>query len=134
VKQAVETILIVDSDKAHRERNSRLLRATGYRVLEARGYQDAENMWQRHPGEISLLVTAMALPERNGYDLAWRLRSVEPAVKILFISGATGAVIAEFQPDHIQGTSTLYRPFGAGELVGKVRELLKNGLTSAAGS
>ncbi len=127
-----KTILIVDSDTAHRERNARMLRAAGFRVLEARSYRDADNMWQRHRGEIALLVTAMVLPERNGYELATRFRDQEPMVKVLFVSGATGAVISEFHAKDLQGADTLFRPFEAGELVSKVIDMLKNGLTNAA--
>jgi two-component system cell cycle sensor histidine kinase/response regulator CckA len=134
MKSNGKTILLVDSDRIHRERNVRVLRASGFRVLEAREYQDADNMWQRHRDEIALLVTAMVLPDRNGFDLAERLRSADSKLKVLFTSGATGAVISEFHTREGEATNTLFRPFGAGELVRKVIEVLRNRQTSAAGS
>ncbi|HUA63469.1 MAG TPA: response regulator [Verrucomicrobiae bacterium] len=126
------TILMVDSDAAHRERIARMLRNHGLRVLEASGYRDAENTWQRHPGEISVLVTAMALPERNGYELASRLRANEPNIKVLLISGPTGAVISEFHANLVEGADTLFRPFKGAELVNKILSLLKGGLAGSA--
>ena len=132
MKSQGKTILIVDSDKEHRERTTRILRGSGFRVLEARGYRDGENVWQLHRSEIALLVTAMVLPDRNGYELTDRIRSVNPAVKVLFISGATGALISEFHDKKLAGTDTLFRPFEPSELVRKVMALLENGLSSAA--
>lgn len=127
-----KTVLIVDSDAVYRERNARLLRNSGFRVLEASGYRDAENTWQRHPGEISVLVTAMALPERNGYELASRLRAIEPNIKVLFVSGPTGAIISEFHANTVEGAATLFRPFGGAELLGKILGLLRRGLAGSA--
>jgi len=127
------TILIVDSDTAYRRRMARDLRDSGFRVLEAQGGREAEGIWLLHQGEIALLVTALALPDRNGYALAEWLRSVEPAIKILFISGPTGAVISEFHA-RTPGAVTMFRPFGSGDLVRKVSELLKNGFSNAAGT
>jgi len=127
-----QTILMVDSDAVCREQNARLLRKRGFRVLEAKGYRDAENIWQRHPGQVSLLVTAIALPERNGYELAGRLCASEPGIKVLFISGATGAVISEFHERRIEGAQTLFRPFEGVKLLKKVTDLLKSDRVRAA--
>ena len=126
------TILMVDSDVAQRERNARVLRTGGFRVLGAGGYGEAVNIFQRHPGQISLLITAMTLPEQNGYELARRLCAAEPNIKVLFISGTTGAVISEFQEKRVEGAQTLFRPFDATVLLDRITRLLNDGLESAA--
>src|SRR5260370_22030687 len=85
------TILVVDADARHRESMRRVLRAEGYRVLEAADYRAAENVHQQHRGQIDLLLTALSLPVGNGHDLAQALRDVESELKRLFVSGSTGA-------------------------------------------
>jgi hypothetical protein len=74
----------------------------------------------------------MALPENNGYLLAGKLRAVEPDLKVLFVSGPTGAVISSFHNTHSETDSILYRPYAPRDLLAAVAKLLMNGTDSAA--
>jgi DNA-binding response OmpR family regulator len=118
------TILLVDSDCGHRAALARTLRGGGYRVLEGNGYQDAENLYQLHAGEIDLLLTAISLPGRNGYELADQLRAAEQGLKVLFVSGMTGAVLRRFYGREPDDKNTLFRPFEPGDFLQRVKALL----------
>ena len=126
------TILVVDSDPIHRESMALTLRTAGYRVLEARSYQDADNMRQSHLREIDLLVTAITLPERNGYQLAARMTSIEPGIKVLFVSGATGALLSRFYGRRPDDRATLHRPFEPDDLLQRVKSLVSRTHESGA--
>jgi len=125
------TILVVDADSAHRQSVRRTLRAEGYRVLEALDYQGAENVQQRHSGQIDLLLTAISLPGGNGYELARALLNVEPDLKVLFVSGETGAKASRYYTAPCVGLQTLPRPFEPADLLRRVKFLLEGGPLAA---
>jgi two-component system cell cycle sensor histidine kinase/response regulator CckA len=123
------TILVVDADALHRETLRRVLRAAGFRVLEATDYRSAENAHQQHLGQIDLLLTAVSLPGGNGYELAKVFLRIEPGIKVLFVSGEAGAKVSEFygRPPILQ------RPFEPGELLARVESALESAKMSGAG-
>jgi two-component system, cell cycle sensor histidine kinase and response regulator CckA len=126
------TILVVDSDHANRASMAQTLRANGYRVLEAKGFQDADNMYQLHAGAINLLITAISLPERNGYELAKRLTAAAPRIKVMFVSGVTGALLSKFYGRDPDNQATLFRPFEPDDLLLRVKQLLSQMMDSRA--
>jgi DNA-binding response OmpR family regulator len=128
------TILVVDADVAHRESVRRILRGEGYRVLDAGDYRNATNVHQQHRGQINLLLTAISLPGGNGYELANALVEVEPSLKVLFVSGQTGAKISRFYCMPWTDQHTLARPFEPPELLGRVKQLLEIAIPFSAGA
>src|SRR5271169_5374420 len=118
------TILLVDGDATYRDSMRHALRPAGYRVLEAADYRGALNAFQQHPGQIDLLLTAIALPGGNGFELAKELRETEPDMKVLFVSGEAGAKASEFHSWPWKDADTLRRPFEHGALVQRVKDVL----------
>ena len=116
---------MVDGDEIHRESMRRTLRRAGYRVLDAADYRGAQNAHQQHIGQIHLLLTAIALPGGNGFELFRGLIAIEPRIKALFVSGEAGAKISEFYSLPSMDASTLLRPFGPADLLRRVKEVLE---------
>ncbi len=54
----------------------------------------AMDLPQEHGGKIHLLITDVVMPEMNGRDLAGKLQSLYPGLKVLLMSGYTADVIA----------------------------------------
>jgi len=99
------------------------LKSYGYTVLEARHPGGALLIGERHPEPIDLLVTDVVMPEMNGRELADRLRTFRPGLRVLFISGYTD--IAVIPPEGMSaGTRFLAKPFTSSLLGRKVREVL----------
>jgi DNA-binding response OmpR family regulator len=128
------TILVVDGDALHREAVRRILRAQGYRVLDAGDFRNAINVHQQHHGQISLLLTAISLPGGNGYELAKALMAIEPDLKVLFVSGQAGAKISRFYDMPWTDRHLLTRPFEAADLVERIRLLLDSTAPFSAGA
>ena len=118
------TILLVDGDAPYRESMRHILRSEGYRVLEAADYRGARNACQQHSGEINLLLTAIALPGGNGYELAKELQETDAGMKVLFVSGEAGAKVGQFYTRPWKDAPTLRRPFESAKLVERVKEVL----------
>ncbi len=70
-----------------------MLENQGYRVLTAGTPGETILLVQEHSGEIHLLGTDVVMPEMNGRDLAIKLLSRYPDIRILFMSGDTADVI-----------------------------------------
>ena len=123
-KPKVRTILVVDDQKLHREFMRSVLQEEGYTVLEARDYWEAVDIHGTHGGKIDLLLTAIALPGTNGYELAKTIFSKDPDAKVLFVSGPTGAEVSRFYNMPVAGSHILSKPVEMEELKARVRAIL----------
>lgn len=118
-----ETILLVEDELAILNMVSTLLAMQGYSVLEASTPSEAIRLAREHGDKVDLLVTDMIMPEMNGKDLANKLRSLNPQLKCLYISGYTADTITQ---DGIldAGVNFIQKPFSLPDLATKVRDIL----------
>jgi nitrogen-specific signal transduction histidine kinase/CheY-like chemotaxis protein len=123
VPGGTETVLVVEDEEAVRHLVCRVLRAKGYRVLDAPNAESALLLAGSTPAPIDLLVTDMVMPGMGGTTLAAELMAVRPAMRVLFITGyAPEAVDRRGQLPDAGGL--LEKPFSADELARRVREIL----------
>jgi PAS domain S-box-containing protein len=123
LKQGFETILLVEDDDAVRELVRSMLAARGYSVLAPQHPLDVETLCEAHTGRIHLLLTDLILPGASGRDIAKRVCSLRPGVKVLFMSGYTDdAIIQRHGID--PSFAFLPKPFSSATLANKVREVL----------
>ena len=118
-----ETILVVEDEPAVRRMTVRALEGQGYTVLTAAGPREAIRLAQERGGGVALLLTDVQMPEMSGHDLAAALRSAQPHVKHLFMSGFP------MRPSGDDGQMEdaahfLAKPFTLSALTAKVREVL----------
>jgi two-component system cell cycle sensor histidine kinase/response regulator CckA len=119
----VPTVLLVEDEAFVRNVAYEILRSAGYRVLSARNAADAVLAFRGHTGEVQLLITDVVLPDRNGRDLALELVAVSGSVKAIFISGYPENSVTR-KGIQYAGWSYLPKPFSAGSLLRKIREVL----------
>ncbi len=79
------TVLVVERDPATAERLAEVLESGGYRVLAARGGEEALEVAARHAGPVDLLITGVMLGALNGAELSARLRRARPGLRTLFV-------------------------------------------------
>jgi two-component system cell cycle sensor histidine kinase/response regulator CckA len=121
--RGTETILLVEDEEQVRVVAAQALRRQGYRVLPAQHAGEALLLCERFPDKIDLLVTDVVMPQMSGPELARRLDTVRPDLKVLFMSGYTddsiirhGVVELEF--------AYIQKPITPATLTKKVREVL----------
>ncbi len=84
-----EAILLVDDEAAVREVARQALMEFGYYVITAGHGTEALRIFKERRQEIQLVVTDMMMPEMDGPTLIAALRVLDPAVKIIGITGAS---------------------------------------------
>ena len=99
------------------------LRGKGYTVVEATSPQEAISLVEHHAEPIHLLLTDVVMPQMGGKELAERVSTLRPEIKVLFMSGYTDDAVVRHG---ILEASTyfLQKPFTSAALGQKVREVL----------
>jgi PAS domain S-box-containing protein len=107
-----ETIFLVEDDADLRGFVREVLEQYKYRVIEAGSGVEALNVWDRHQGEVSLLLTDMVMPDgMSGRDLSIQLRRRKPDLKIIYSSGYSTEILGgDFQREGIRFLPKPYNP------------------------
>jgi len=98
-----ESVLLVEDDEAVRRLARDVLRLRGYAVTEARDGEEAVRIAEGWAEPLDLLITDLVMPGISGRELAARLVSRWPGLRVLFISGYTDDAIFRYgalRPGH----------------------------------
>jgi len=88
-----EVVLFAEDEMEVREITCLILGMAGYRVLAAGSGPEALEIWSQHAGEIDLLLSDILMPGgMDGRELAQRLSTAKPALKVILLSGFTGDI------------------------------------------
>ncbi|KAB2965763.1 MAG: PAS domain S-box protein [Thermoanaerobaculia bacterium] len=119
-----ETILLVEDDPAVRELAREILEQRGYRVLEAGSGAEALRVWPTVRDRVALLLTDLVMPEGvSGHQLAQRLRTDRPGLKVIYTSGYSAEIAGrEFAPSSDE--AFLQKPFSTAVLLETLRRCL----------
>jgi two-component system, cell cycle sensor histidine kinase and response regulator CckA len=122
-EQGVECVLLAEDEPGVRSLARRALTSAGYGVLEAASGEEALMIAASHSRDIAVLITDVVMPGLTGPELAARVKSVRPDIKILYTSGyAETAVLGGIKSG--RGTAFLQKPFTIPQLRACVRELI----------
>ncbi len=117
-----ERVLVVEDDAVVRGLTVKVLSNAGYQVLAAESPHAALRIWSDPQVHVDLLLTDMLMPGMNGKELAVRMRSTHPAVRVLFMSGHTEE---DMEDTTLQGQfAFLPKPFTPSSVLEKVRRVL----------
>jgi two-component system cell cycle sensor histidine kinase/response regulator CckA len=117
------TILLVEDEEGLRALNARGLTSRGYTVLEAGNGVEAIDVLEKSGKPVDLVVSDVVMPEMDGPTLARELRSRNPDLKIIFVSGYAEDAFQKNLPEHGQ-FAFLPKPFTLKQLVAAVKETL----------
>jgi two-component system, cell cycle sensor histidine kinase and response regulator CckA len=122
-KRQDATILLVEDDEIMRGLTRQLLQEHGYTVVEADDGKSALEWVQSHPGPIDLLLTDVVMRRMSGPELVERLNASHPTLKVVYMSGYTGELIAEREMLK-RGITLLEKPFSRTALLNIIHTTL----------
>jgi len=118
-----ETILLAEDQDIVRELVTEVLTSNGYTVLLAQNGEEAVRVSEQYEGTIQMLITDVVMPRMNGPDLARRILSARPQMKVIFMSGyAEDAIVQHGVLD--AGMHFVQKPFRPREMSRRIREVL----------
>jgi PAS domain S-box-containing protein len=123
VRRGHETILLVEDESTVRALTRQYLETLGYKVFEAPDATVALQISSAHDGPVHLLLTDVIMPGMNGRELAQRIVSARPEIRVLYMSGYSENVIGHdgtIEP----GINLLQKPFALPMLKTKIRQVL----------
>jgi diguanylate cyclase (GGDEF)-like protein/PAS domain S-box-containing protein len=118
-----ETILLVEDEKSVRDLAIRILERRGYHVLAAADGGEAIQMAQGEQQHIDLLLTDVIMPGLNGQDVAERVRTLRPDIRVLFMSGYNEDAVLRHGV-LAAGAAFIEKPFSPSMLLERVRRIL----------
>jgi CheY-like chemotaxis protein len=119
-----ETIFVVEDEPDLLELVVQVLEARGYAVLGASSGKQALEQWAQRDQEIDLLLTDMVMPDgMTGCQLAERMRSDAPNLRVIYTSGHTAGVPGT-QLAHVDERQFLAKPYRPSKLLEIVRNCL----------
>jgi len=121
-----EVLLVCEDEEPVRRVACQVLRAAGYKILEAENGKRALDAAARHDGKIDLLISDVIMPEMNGKELAVEMGRRYAGMRVMFISGYTDDVLDD-QVHRGEGKDFLQKPFNPTTLLRRVRDLLDDG-------
>jgi PAS domain S-box-containing protein len=118
VEERPLTIMVVDDEPSVRHLASAMLKRSGYTVIEASNGVEAERTAAGHEDDIDVLLTDIVMPGMRGPELAARLRSTRPTLRVVYMSGFRDT---EALPDVERGEAVfLAKPFLRAALLGAI--------------
>jgi signal transduction histidine kinase len=121
-----ETVLVVEDEEIVRELVCAVLEEQGYNVICAADGWEALQVAGDFDGTIHLLVTDVIMPHMNGHELAGKLSSIRPDMKVLYVSGYSDTDIGDYgvlEPRF----ELLQKPFTPQALARKIRDVIHEG-------
>jgi PAS domain S-box-containing protein len=126
LRGAEQVILLVEDEDSLRGLARKLMERSGYQVVEASSGSEALDLWRQHREKIDLVLTDMVMPGgMTGRELALKLWSDDPALRIIFTSGYSmelGGRMLEQERIHF-----LAKPYSPQQLLRMIHDTLGEG-------
>lgn len=123
-------VLVVDDEKALRDFVRRNLEVRGYKVRTASNGLEALAVFQNE--NIHLVIMDIMMPHMDGLETTRRIRQ-DSHVPIIILT-AMGEELDKVRAFDQGADDYLTKPFGVGELLGRVKAVLRRSQWSEAGS
>jgi signal transduction histidine kinase len=118
------TVLIVEDEREVRELACEFLKCAGYSVLTAEDGQEALEIAERLGKSIQVVLTDVVMPKLRGTDLAIRLKTMLPRLKIVYMTGYLEQ--GEGNGEFLEEAFFLQKPFSREAMVRQVTEAVNS--------
>lgn len=123
-----ETILLVDDEDMIWDVIIDMLQELGYSVILAGNGLEAVEIYRDNPGAIDLVMLDMVMPELDGHGAFFRLKEIDPKVRVLLSSGYVSEEDARDVLD-AGAVGFLQKPYRMVDLARKIRSIFDSPAT-----
>ena len=117
------TVLLVDDEEIVRTTTRRVLERFGFEVVVAADGREALARLTERKGDFDMTLLDLTMPELNGEQALRLMLDQWPDLKVLVMSGYSEYEVAD-RLDNGGASGFIQKPFSAGDLRNKLRELL----------
>ncbi len=117
-----ELILLVDDEDSICEVTKIVLENYGYKVLVAKDGIEALALYTQHQKKISVVLIDMMMPSMDGSTTVKVLKTMNPQVKIIAVSGLVTSKMAQLLGNSVK--TFLSKPYTSDELLKKLQFVL----------
>lgn len=118
-----ERVLVIDDEDAVRNVLGLSLSHLGYEVETASSGREGLEAFEASNGTIRLVILDLLMPGLSGEDVFYRLREIDPAVRVLIVSGFSSEHVVQ-RVLHDGARDFIQKPFSIEVLSEKVRGCL----------
>ena len=118
-----ETILLIDDEEGTILVEKLMLEELGYTVFPAQSGKKAIELYNENKAGFDLVALDIIMPEMNGKDTYNELKKINPAVRVLLVSGYS----LNKQIEELMGLGCMgyiQKPFDIIQLSQKIRQVL----------
>jgi len=119
------SVLLVEDEPAILTMARTMLENAGFMVAAAQSPSEALGLAAELAFCPDVVVSDLVMPGLNGSELAWELRRLFPALKVVFISGYSPGAAAQHVHVDFSDAVFLQKPFYAKDLVAAVHKALR---------
>ena len=129
MRDQIPVVLLLEDHEQARFVIRAVLEGAGYGVIDATNEDDAMAICERADQRIDVMVSDVILSSARGTDVAQRIKSLRPALPILFVSGFDVDDLVSrglLELDHLPAArvSFLQKPFAPQTLLGAVEKIM----------
>ena len=106
----VGSILLAEDNDMVRSLVGSMLEALGYHVISAQDGREALDIFQDKKDEIGLVLSDVAMPRMDGWNMIAAIREIEPGIPVILASGYTDTLKQAGQHSE-QPQAILHKPF-----------------------
>ena len=118
------TVLLVEDEDAVRALAREFLTLFGHEVVEASSGEEAVRVFEQVKERIDVVVTDLIMPGMGGVDLAKRLVTIKPGLRVLLVSGYARDTLEDLE-NKSEGFVFLQKPYTMEDFAQKVAEQLR---------
>jgi CheY-like chemotaxis protein len=103
-----------------------MLASLGHQVMAAADGEEALAVYRAHQQEINLILCDQWMPRLDGWQLLTALRTINPSVPVIMISGAASN-LTEHSAHTVLPNASLKKPYGMDVLQQTIQQVLSHG-------
>ena len=118
-----KTVLLVDDEEIVVNLGVLMLKRLGFQALQALSVAEAVEVYKHNTQNVELVITDLVMPDGGGLALCRQLRTLNPNVKVIVISGYDPSMQMD-ELSELGCNNFIQKPFTINQLSSKINEVL----------